>query len=158
MKRFISRWMLGMLLAALGVEMPVRADSPHFWTVTSPDHGQTYAYGSEQQQVWMALGNDRHLALETTFTNDPYIEGSAARRYDDFTFHFPAVKLGTDGRTFSYRTAEGLSIPVAIKRRDFFGVEEIHLLPNASLVVDKRHGYLSLTLVILDHPVAGEGD
>jgi len=156
MSRFYGRWMLVAALLLAG--LPLRADNSRFWTVTSPNHGQTYAYGSEQHQAWAALGNPPHLALYTTFTNDPYIEGSAARRYDYFTFNFPQVTLGPDERTFYYHPSGGRPIPVAIKRRDFFGIFEIRLLRNSSLVVNKSHGYLTFSLLIWDRPPVDDSD
>ncbi|HEV3272415.1 MAG TPA: hypothetical protein VGZ93_09565 [Candidatus Methylacidiphilales bacterium] len=120
----------------------------HLWNVASPNHEQTFAYGSEQHRVWAERGRDRHLAVLLDFTNDPYVDSDNPRQYDNFTFSFPGVTLGKDGHTFYYRTPDGRSIPVAAKRPDFFGINEIHLLPNAFLIVDKPHGYLTLTLVI----------
>lgn len=118
--------------------------------MASPDHGQTFTYGSEQRRVWETRGKGRQLALLLDFTNDPYVDRNNPRQYDYFTFTFPSVKLGADGRTFYYHTTDGRSLPVAVKRRDFLGINEIKLLDSASLVVRKPHGYLSLTLVIHD--------
>jgi len=36
------------------------------------------------------------------------------------------------------------------------GINEIHLLPNASLVIDKPHGYLTLSLIVEDYPATVE--
>jgi hypothetical protein len=128
-----------------------QADTRHFWRVPSPDHEQTFAYGTEQSRVWAERGHDRHLVVLLNFTNDPFVDRQNPRQYDNFTFSFPGVTLGKDGHTFYYRASDGRSIPVASRRLDFLGIDEIHLLPNASLIVDQPHGYLSLSLVIQDH-------
>jgi len=123
-----------------------QADSRHFWRVSSPDHEQTFAYGMETNRVWAE--RDGHLAVLLSFTNDPFVDRQNPRQYDNFTFSFPGVTLGRDGHTFYYHTPDGRSLPVARKRPDFLGINEIQLLSNASLIVDRPHGYLSLTLII----------
>ena len=123
-----------------------RADG--YWQVESPDHEQTFAYGMEQNRVWAERGTDRHLAVLMQFTNDPFVDRDHPRETDNFTFSFPGVRLGRDGRTFYYRAPGGQEIPVATKRRDFLGIPEIKLLPSAQLTVERPHGYLSLALRI----------
>jgi hypothetical protein len=141
---------LAVLGAWLFVGSCAFAYARHFWSVPSPDHEQTFAFGSEQHRVWAARGPDKHLAVLLDFTNDPYVDNDNPRGYDNFTFAFPGVTLGKDGRTFYYHTTDGRFIPVASKRPDFLGINEIHLLPNASLIVDKPHGYLTVSLLIQD--------
>lgn len=148
-----------MWIARLGVigflaSMPLPAAvSHHVWTVSSPDHRQTFSYGTEQNRAWLERGGAfKHLALALNFTNDPYVDRIEQRQYDNFIFDFPEVTLGTDGRTFYYRTSDGRSVPVAVKEPDFLGVNEIHLVPSAILIVKKPHGLLDLSLLISDHP------
>lgn len=128
----------------------VRASTQHFWRVASPDHEQTFTYGTETNRIWAQRGHDRHLIVLLNYTNDPYVDRQNPRQYDNFTFSFPGVTLGKDGHTFYYHASNGRSIPVASKRPDFLGVNEVHLLPNASLIIMKPHGYLSLILEIQD--------
>lgn len=127
-----------------------RADDDGYWRIPSPDHEQTFAYGTEQSRVWVERGRDRHLAVVLNFTNDPYVDQDFPRQYDNFIFAFPGVTLGKDGRTFFYHAADGRRIPIADKQADFLGIDEIKLLPNAFLVVDKPHGYLSLAIAVAD--------
>lgn len=127
------------------------ADTRHFWSIASPNHEQTFAYGSEQSRVWVERGRDRHLAVLLDFTNDPYVDDDNPRQYDNFTFAFPEVVMGKDGHTFYYHSSDGRSVAVATKQPGLFGITEIKLLPNAALTVDKPHGYLSLTLLLIDH-------
>jgi len=132
--------------------VPAKAYAQHVWHVPSPDHGQTFAYGSEQNRVWITRGSDRHLALLLNFTNDPYVDRNNPREYDSFTFNFPDVSLGTDGHTYYYRTSSGRLLPVAAKEPDVLGGDEIKLLNSSCLVIKSPHGYLTLTLVVQDHP------
>jgi len=134
------------LLALFAWGSPAQARQT-IWRVISPDHGQTYAYGSEVRQSWAMLGPDHHLALYAKYSNEPYAEG-AGRRYDDFTFNFPQIKLGSDGQTFFYHASNGSNLLVARKKPGFLGIPEIKLLPTAYLVPQKIHGYVTMTLVI----------
>jgi hypothetical protein len=146
-------WTARLILAGavLLVTLPVQAEPRQFWNIASPDHEQTFAYGSEQNRIWTERGRDRHLVVLLNFTNDPFVDRQNPRQYDNFTFSFPGVTLGRDGHTFYYRASDGRKIPVATRQPDFLGINEIHLLPNASLVVDLPHGYLSLSLAVQDH-------
>jgi len=128
-----------------------QADAPQCWEVSSPDHGQTFAYGSERHQQWLAPGN--HLAIAMEFTNDPYVDQTQPRLYDDFLFHFPAITLGKDGHTFYYHPARGPAVAVAVRHSGFLG-SEISLLPSSRLLVGKTHGLLSLYLVVSNSNLA----
>jgi hypothetical protein len=123
------------------------ADGRHVWEISSPDHGQTFAYGSERRQQWLTHGN--HLGVAMEFTNDPYVDQIEPRQYDNFIFNFPSVTLGRDRKTFYYRASDGRSIAVAIRRPGFL-IDEISLLPSSALVIEKPHGRLSLSLVVSD--------
>ena len=133
--------------AWLALGLPAFAGD-YFWKLVSPDHEQTFAYGTETNRVWKLWG--RHLALLLNFTNDPYVDYDNPRQYDNFRFDFPNVRLGTDGRTFYYQTTDGRRIPVAAIRPDFFGIGEVRLLPNANVVVRRPSGYITVYLNVLD--------
>jgi hypothetical protein len=139
-------------LAAVFVAAPLAA-SAHAYIITSPTHEQTFAYGSEGHQAWVMRGHDRHLALDTEFTNDPYVDRLSPRQYDDFTFDFPNVRLGADGRTFYYHAPNGRTVPVAERYHGFLGLEEVRLLDRSSLLMKRPHGYLTLALVVSDRPM-----
>ena len=146
-----------MTLACLGwfsLNAPVQAYSKQYWEVVSPNHGQTYAYGSLLRKAWMAQDKDQHLALLLTYTNDPFVDNVAPRRYDYFTFNFPKIKLGADGKTFYYRASNGRLLPVAEQKSGFLGFTEIKLLPTSQLIIEKPHGYLTVTLIVQDMKAA----
>jgi hypothetical protein len=126
---------------------PAGATEAHVWEIKSPNHAQTFTFGSERRRAWINVHG--HLAVVLDFTNDPYVDRTNPREYDDFTFDFPGVVLGLDGRTFYYHPrGKNRPVPVAERYRGLFGLEEVRLLPSSFLVVEKPHGMLSLTLLI----------
>jgi hypothetical protein len=149
MKLRVALLGIGLLISSVP---PVQAYAAQAWAVTSPYHGQTFAYGTEWRRAWATSprGNPRHLLLFLDYTNDPYIDNSNPREYDSFSFDFPSVRLQPDGRTFSYLAPNGRLIPVALKSSGFLGIEEIRLLPTSELIIDKPHGYLTLTLRVAE--------
>ena len=122
--------------------------APPVYVVPSPTHEQTYAFGSERRQQWLARGPDHHLALAAEFTNDPYVDRINVREYDDFLFDFPDIRLGRDGQTFYYHAPNGREIAVAERHHGFLGVDEVGLLPGSLLLMRSPHGYLSLSLLV----------
>jgi hypothetical protein len=138
-------------LAVALVAVPLAA-AAHVYVIPSPTHEQTFTYGSEGHRAWVTHGHDRHLALDVEFTNDPYVDRTNPRQYDDFTFDFPKVLLGADGRTLYYHASNGRAIPVARRHRGFLGVEEVRLLDRSFLFMKKPHGYLTLALLVNDRP------
>lgn len=147
----MSRLSLAVLiLAGLLFSPQADAQTRHFWRVYSPTHGQTFAYGTERNRVWMQRGRDHHLVLMLKYTNDPYVDEDNPRRYDTFFFPFPEIVQGKDRLTFYYRAPSGHWIPVAGVRRNFFGIDEIKLLANASVIVAAPHGGLSVHLDLVD--------
>ncbi len=144
-----TRW-LAIGLGALGL-LATATKLPADMLVASPDHGQTWALGTETRRVWGQ--NGRHLVLYLDFTNDPYVDRENPRQYDYFIFTFPQVRLGASGHVF-YCRQDGRSVPVAVKAPDVLGVTEVHLLPNAQLLIAHPHGYLSLALQVRDGDVA----
>lgn len=116
--------------------------------IVSPDHAQTFVFGTETQRAWTEIGPHKRLGLILHYTNDPYVDRDNPRRYDSFIFSFPSVELGADGRAFYYRAPGGHLVPVARKRPDLFGFDEIKLLPNARVEVNSPDGFLSVTIVV----------
>lgn len=139
-----------LLIGLAATTLSARAEKQHVWLVTSPDHEQTFAYGTEQSRIWRMWGNDKHLALLLSFTNDPFVDRNDPRQYDNFIFHFRNIRLGADGQTFFYHTPTGRSIPVATKKSGFLGIPEIKLVPSSTLIIKQPHGYLTVSLVIED--------
>lgn len=140
--------LIALTLALLPILAPAKTGEPQYWPIVSPDHEQTFAYGMETSRVWRQWGRDNHLAVLLSYTNDPFVDWNNPRQYDNFRFAFPNIKLGPDGETFYYHAPNGTLAPVAKKRKDFFGVTEVKLLPNAELKIYKPHGYITLVLIV----------
>ena len=136
------------LLLAVVFFAAARASSGQVCVITSPTHAQTFTYGSEQHQQWITSGRDRHLVLTTEFTNDPYVDRANPRQYDNFSFDFPNVRLGPDGRIFYYHAPDGRLVPVATRSPGFLGFEDVKLLKTSSLLMKKPHGYLTIALMV----------
>jgi hypothetical protein len=134
--------------AWIALMAPGTADTAHFWQVFSPDHEQTYAYGTETNRFWKLWRG--HLALFLEFSNDPAVDRNNPRQYDNFRFDFPTIRIGANGDTLYLHTEDGRRIPVASLWHDFFGFEEVRLLPNANVIVDRPHGYITVHLDVLD--------
>ena len=137
-------------LAVLALSSVSARAGDHFWPLVSPDHGQTFAYGSEINRSWNQRGN--HLIVYLTLTNDPFVDRQNPRQTDIFEFSFPRVRIGADGKTFYFRTPGGKMIPVAEWHSGFLGIRQLNLTPYALLQVFKPHGYLTLVLVVSDRP------
>jgi hypothetical protein len=144
MRKFVFALVTLAVLASISAPAP--AGEPQFWTLVSPDHGQTFAYGSETNRSWNQRG--RHLVVFLTLTNDPYVGRDNPRIADNFEFSFPGVIIGADGQTFYYRTPGGRMVPVAAWHSGFLGIRQLNLLSNAQLIVFKPHGNLTLVLNI----------
>jgi hypothetical protein len=139
---------LALLFACIACLLPAQAATAHSWQLTSPDHAQTFSFGTETNRVWKGWGGRLLLLLD--FTNDPHVDRDNPRSYDSFRFDFPGVRIGADGRTFYYHASDGRLIPVAEKKAGFLGIEEIKLLSNANVVVSRPHGYITVYLNVLD--------
>jgi hypothetical protein len=131
------------------------AGDRHVWQVSSPHHEQTFTFGSERNRAWVQRG--AHLGIVIHFTNDPYVDRIEPRLYDDFSFDFPNVRLGKDGHIFYYHPSDGKAVAVAEKYPGLFG-QQVRLLPSSFLVIDKPHGWLTLTLVVTDHPDVADAE
>jgi hypothetical protein len=127
---------------------PGVADSAHFWRVFSPDHEQTFACGMETNRVLKLWRG--HFAILLTFTNDPYVDYNNPRQEDNFRFDFRMIRIGANGDTFYLHTDDGRRIPVASLSHDFLGFDEVRLLPNATLFVERPHGYITVHLDVID--------
>ncbi len=131
-----------------------QAFTRHNWRVSSPDRHQTFAYGTESDRKFADWRG--HLALLLTYTNDPFVDRMNWRQWDNFRFDFPQIKRDKDFRTFYFVAADGRHIPVAEKRPDFLGINEVKLLPTSQLVVNKVRGLVTVSLLVTDPASAAQ--
>jgi hypothetical protein len=121
-------------------------------SVTSPDHAQTFAYGS---MIWHQLYVERNeLVVRITFSNLPYYDDDQLRRDESFDFSFPTVRLDSGRRTFVARTGHDELIPVA-RFREGLACRWVDLAPGAKMYLVKDHGRVTATLTATKYPRAG---
>jgi hypothetical protein len=141
-----------MLLAAiLTTNASVIADAIR---ITSPDHAQTFAYGSMIDHQLYLDHTAGELAARITFSNLPYSDDNDPRRDELFEFRFPRVHLDSARRTFFARGGDGELIPIARFRRDG-ECGWADLAPGAKIYLVKESGRVTATLTATDYPRAG---
>jgi hypothetical protein len=145
----IFRPILGTILAVIFVMGPVRAFGGQ-WLLVSPDHDQSFAYGSEMSRQWVESPPGT-LALTMVFTNDPHVDQVKPRQYLDFIFHFPQLHLDRKSQIFFYTAPDRRSIPVARINGGFLGFKAIDLLPLCRVEVKAHRGFLTVILLVQDH-------
>jgi hypothetical protein len=122
-------------------------------TVTSPDHPQTFAYGS---MIWHQLYLDAagELAARITFSNLPYVGDDEPRSDEPFDFRFPGVRFDSARRTFLARGSRRELIPVA-RFREGPASGWIDLARGTKIYLVKESGRVTATLTATDYPRAG---
>jgi hypothetical protein len=124
------------------------------FSITSPDHPQTFAYG---QTVWRQLYLERatgELAARITFSNLPYASDDEPRRDEAFDFRFPGVRFDPGRRTFFAGGRHGELIQVAQFHSDpSFGW--IDLARGTKIYLIKQSGRVTAVLTATDYPRGG---
>ena len=124
-------------------------------SVVSPNHAQTYAYGSV---TWRQLYLERtrgELTARITFSNVPFADANQPPTYEPFDFRFPGVHIDSARHAFVTRGRRGESIPVAWFRGDpSWGW--VKLAPNAKIYLVKESGRVTATLTATSYPRRGE--
>jgi hypothetical protein len=121
--------------------------------ITSPDHPQTYAYGSTTwRQLYLEPSNGGLIA-RITFSNLPYAGDDNPRRDEPFDFQFPGVRFDRAQSAFFVRGRRGELIPVARFRGG--PACRIDLAPGAKMYLLKESGRVTAILTATDYPRAG---
>lgn len=123
-------------------------------SITSPNHAQTFAYGSmisHQLYLGRAAGD---LMAQITFSNSPYYDDDQPRRDESFDFHFPGVQFDSARNTFFAKTGHGEMIPIA-RVRQGLACGWIDLAPGAKMYLVKESGRVTATLTATDYPRVG---
>ena len=123
-------------------------------SITSPNHAQTFAYGSMiSHQLYLGrAGGD--LVAQLTFSNSPYYDDDQPRTDESFDFHFPGVHFDSGRNTFFARSHHGELIPVA-RVRQGVAYRWIELAPGAKMYLVKQSGRVTATLTATDYPRSG---
>jgi len=123
-------------------------------SVTSPNHSQTFAYGSMISHQLCRGGTAGELVARITFSNLPYYDDDQPRRDESFDFYFPNVQLNSARQTFSARSRRGKLIPVA-RYREGMACGWIDLVPGAKIYLLKESGRVTATLTATSYPRVG---
>ena len=108
-------------------------------SITSPDTGTTYAYGTIKAHSLIWDKGRKLLIARVTFTDDN------TPADDVHEFRIPGITLDEAKGVFSATTAKGDVIPVAHYRKVLF-VKSIETLPNAAVRVLHPKGNITVIL------------
>jgi hypothetical protein len=123
-------------------------------SITSPDHAQTFAFGSVISHELHADRTTGELTARITFSNLPYYDDDQPRRDEAFDFHFPGVQFDRARGTLFVRSKHGEVIPVA-RSREGLVCRWIDLVPGAKIYLLKEHGRVTAVLTATSYPRAG---
>lgn len=113
-------------------------------SITSPDTGTTYAYGTLKQRSLYWDKRAKMLVARVVFTNEESTD-STTPQDDTLEFRLPGVTLDDVKGVFSATTAKGEVIPIAHFRKQLF-VKTIEVLPNARVRVIHERGTVTVIL------------
>jgi hypothetical protein len=125
------------------------------FSITSPIHARTYAYGAV---TWQQLYLERtrgELGARVTFSNFPFADANEPRTDEAFDFRFPGINVDFAQHAFVAMGRRGEFIPVAWFRDDP-SCGWIKLAPNAKIYLLKENGRVTATLTATSYPRGGE--
>jgi hypothetical protein len=123
-------------------------------SIVSPDHAETFAYGSMISHDLHANGKAGELTARITFSNFPYYGGDQPRQDEMFDFHFAGIQLDRARGTLFVRSKHSGVIPVARFHKGLV-FRWIDLAPGAKIYLLKEHGRVTAVLTATSHPRAG---
>ena len=166
MSRFLC-----LLAAAFGVLAPARAlaqdsvlskdDGPPI-SITSPDTGSTFVFGSLKGRQLYWNNRAKMLIARVTFTDADLLDNNSPQD-DTMEFRLPGVAFDEARGMFSATTAKGDVIPIARMKKTFF-IKSVEILPNARVRVLREHGTVNVILEAISpndpamHPAAANPD
>jgi len=119
-----------------------RDDGPPI-SITSPDTGSTFVYGTLKGRQLYWNKRDRMLIARVTFTDSELADSTP--QDDTLEFRLPGITLDTATGVFSATTAKGEVIPIAHLKKTLF-LKTIEILPNAHVRIVRDHGSVSVIL------------
>ena len=129
-------------------------------SITSPDSGTTYAYGSIKNHELFWDKSRKLFMARVTFVD----ENSGSSSGDDtHEFRLPGISYDEAKGVFTATTAKGEVIPVAHYRKVLF-LKSIETLPNAAVRVLHPRGNITVILEAISpddpamHPQPGDPD
>ena len=113
-------------------------------SITSPDTGSTYVFGSLKSRSLFWNGRDHVLFARVTFTDADLLDNNSPQD-DTLEFRLPGVAFDAAKGIFSATTAKGEVIPVARIKKQLF-LKTIEILPNARVRVLRERGTVTVIL------------
>jgi len=119
-----------------------RGDEPLI-SITSPDAGTTFAFGTIKQHSLYWDKKNHELVAHVIFTDVEQDGGPASDDIHDF--HLPGITFDEAKGLFFATSAQGEAIPVAKIEKILFA-KTIEILPNAVVRINHRHGNIEVKL------------
>jgi len=142
------------LLAALVLLLPslavaqeqtlVKDDGPPI-SISSPDIGSTYVYGTLKGRQLYWNKSRQMLIARVTFTDASVVDNSSPQD-DTMEFRLPGVALDPAHGIFTATSAKGEVIPIAHFKKAIFGIKTIEILPNARVRIVHERGVVNVIL------------
>ena len=140
------------LLAALALLLPLAWAQEDVLTkdqgppisITSPDTGSTFVYGTLKGRQLYWNKSQKMLIARVTYTDASLLDNNSAQD-DTMEFRLPGVAFDEARGVFSATTAKGEVIPIAHIKKALF-IKTIEILPNARVRVIRDHGAVSVIL------------
>jgi hypothetical protein len=112
-------------------------------SITSPDAGTTFAFGTIKSHVLFWNQSEKVLVARVTFTD---IEENLGDSNDDtHEFRLPGITFDQGRGVFLATTAKGETIPVARIHKTLF-LKSIEVLPNARIRILHPRGVITVVL------------
>jgi hypothetical protein len=122
--------------------LPAQDEGPPI-SITSPDIGSTFAYGSIKSHALLWNKSGQVLIARVTFTDVNQDLGSAGE--DTHEFRLPGVTFDEAKGLFFATSAKGEVIPVARIKKTLF-LKSIETLPNAVVRIQHPRGEITVIL------------
>ena len=137
-----------MLFAFLGRVVPAQTAEtddgpPPPISITSPDPGTTFAFGTVKDHTLIWRKSDKMLIARVTFTDAELNNGQS--NDDTHEFRLPGVTYDASKGVFFATTSKGELIPVAHFKKVLF-FNSIEVLPNAHVTISHPRGVVTVRL------------
>ena len=144
MSRFL--FLLALLLPSLAwaqEDVLVKDQGPPI-SITSPDTGSTFVYGTLKGRQLYWNKSQKMLIARVTYTDASLLDNNSPQD-DTMEFRLPGVAFDEAHGTFSATTAKGEVIPIAHFKKTLF-IKSIEILPNARVRVIHEHDTVNVIL------------
>jgi hypothetical protein len=113
-------------------------------SITSPDTGSTFVFGTLKGRQLYWRKSDKTLMARVTYTDADLLDNNTAQD-DTMEFRLQGVTFDEAKGIFSATTAKGEVIPIAHIKKALF-IKTIEILPNARVRVINDHGRVTVIL------------